>query len=199
MIDAAPKAALRADAIARRGQMTAADADAFGARLAELGAAFAAERGAKIVSAFWAINDEVPTLPLLGELASRGVPTALPVMVGFRKPLEFRQWAPGAPLIEAKWGIMEPVPAPEVFPDLLFVPLLAFDRSGNRLGYGAGFYDRTLARLRAGQKITTVGVAFAVQEFPSIPADHHDEKLDYVLTDRDWITCGAGKPVYQGV
>jgi 5-formyltetrahydrofolate cyclo-ligase len=176
--------------------MTAAETQAFGARLAARGAALAAGQGAKLVSAFWAINDEVPTLPLLEKLAAAGIATALPVMVGFRKPLEFRQWAPGSPLTEAKWGIMEPVPAPEVFPDLLFVPLLAFDRSGNRLGYGAGFYDRTLARLRAKQPIVTIGVAFAVQEFPAIPAEPYDEKLDYVLTDRDWIVCGAAPPAH---
>jgi 5-formyltetrahydrofolate cyclo-ligase len=176
--------------------MTAAETQAFGVRLAARGAAFAAERGAKLVSAFWAINDEVPTLPLLERLASAGIATALPVMCGFGKPLEFRQWAPGAPLAEAKWGIMEPVAAPEIFPDLVFVPLLAFDRRGNRLGYGAGFYDRTLARLRARQSILAVGVAFAVQEFPAIPAEPYDEKLDYVLTDRDWIVCGAATPAH---
>jgi 5-formyltetrahydrofolate cyclo-ligase len=194
LTDASPKASLRAEALARRTQITAAEAKAFGVRLAERGATFAAERGAKLASAFWAIADEVPTLPLLEKLAAAGIATALPVMCGFRKPLEFRQWVPGAPLAEAKWGIMEPVPAPEVFPDLLFVPLLAFDRGGNRLGYGAGFYDRTLAMLRGKQSIITVGVGFAVQEFPAVPADAYDEKLDYVLTDCDWIICGAAKP-----
>jgi 5-formyltetrahydrofolate cyclo-ligase len=167
-MDASSKAALRAEALARRGKIAAADANAFGTRLAERGAAFAAELGAKLAAAFWAINDEVPTLPLLEKLAAAGIGTALPAMCGFRKPLEFRQWRPGAPLAEAKWGIMEPLPAPEVFPDLVLVPLLAFDRGGNRL--------------------------FAVQEFPTIPADAYDEKLDYVLTDRDWIVCGTATP-----
>ncbi len=101
---------------------------------------------------------------LLERLAARGIATALPVMQGFRKPLEFRLWAPGAPLAEAKWGIMEPVPAAEVFPDLLFVPVAGFDRAGNRLGYGAGFYDRTLSRLRQKQQIVAVGIAYAVQD-----------------------------------
>ena len=170
--------------------MTEPQARAFAARLAEAGTEFATARGAKIVSAFWAIKDEVATQPLLERLASRDIATALPVMVGFRKPLEFRLWAPGGPLAEAKWGIMEPVPAPEVFPDLLFVPVAGFDRAGNRLGYGAGFYDRTLARLRQRQRIAAVGVAYCVQEFPAVPAEPYDEKLDYVLTDREWITCG---------
>jgi len=189
-MDASSKAALRAEALARRAEVTEAQAHAFAARLAEAGTEFASERAAKIVSAFWAIKDEVATLPLLERLAARDVATALPVMVGFRKPLEFRLWAPGGPLAEAKWGIMEPVPAPEVFPDLLFVPVAGFDRAGNRLGYGAGFYDRTLARLRQKQRIIAVGIAYAVQEFATIPAETYDEKLDYILTDREWIACG---------
>ncbi len=122
--------------------MTEAEAKAFAVHLGEAGGAFAADRGAKIASVFWAINDEVATLPLLEGLAALGITIALPVMRGFGKPLEFRAWAPGAALNEAKWGIMEPPEAPEVFPDLVFVPLAAFDRAGNRLGYGAGFYDR---------------------------------------------------------
>lgn len=191
MPDSASKAALRAEALARRSRVTEAQAKAFPVHLAEAGGAFAAERGAKLASAFWSIKDEVATLPLLEGLAAREIATALPVMRGFGKPLEFRLWAPGAPLAEAKWGIREPLPAPEVFPDLVFVPLLAFDRAGNRLGYGAGFYDRTLARLRQRQQIAAVGVAYAVQEFAAIPAESYDQKLDYVLTDREWIICGT--------
>ncbi len=191
MTDASSKAALRAEALARRGRVTAAEAKAFAVHLAEAGGAFATERGAKIASIFWAINDEVATLPLIEGLAARGIATALPVMRGFGKPLEFRSWAPGGALTEAKWGIMEPPAAPEVFPDLVFVPLAAFDRAGNRLGYGAGFYDRTLARLRAKQRIVAVGVGYAAQEFPAIPTEPTDERLDYVLTDREWIVCGA--------
>ena len=190
MTDALSKAALRAEALARRAEVTEPQAHAFAARLAETGADFAAARGTKIASAFWAIKDEVATLPLLERLAARGIATALPVMQGFRKPLEFRLWAPGGPLAEAKWGIMEPVPAAEVFPDLLFVPVAGFDRAGNRLGYGAGFYDRTLSRLRQKQEIVAVGIAYAAQEFAAIPAEAHDEKLDHILTDREWITCG---------
>jgi 5-formyltetrahydrofolate cyclo-ligase len=191
LTDASSKAALRGEALAQRGRVTEAEARAFAVHLAEAGGAFATDRGAKIASVFWAINDEVATLPLIEGLASRGITTALPVMRGFGKPLEFRAWAPGAALNEAKWGIMEPPPAPEVFPDLVFVPLAAFDRAGNRLGYGAGFYDRTLARLRAKQQIVAVGVGYAVQEFPAIPAETTDEQLDYVLTDREWIVCGS--------
>jgi 5-formyltetrahydrofolate cyclo-ligase len=191
VMDESAKAALRAEALARRAGVPAPQARGFALRLAEVGADFALAQSAKIVAAFWAIKDEVATLPLLERLAARGIATALPVMVGFRRPLEFRLWAPGGALAAAKWGIMEPVPAPEVFPDLVFVPVAGFDRAGNRLGYGAGFYDRTLARLRQKQEIRTVGIAYAVQEFAAIPAEAYDEKLDFVLTDREWIACGA--------
>jgi 5-formyltetrahydrofolate cyclo-ligase len=89
-------------------------------------------------------------------------------------------------------SIEEPLKgAPEVAPDLLFVPLAAFDRTGNRIGYGAGFYDRTLRQLRAMKPICAVGVGYAAQEAPAIPAEPHDESLDYVLTERELIDCRA--------
>jgi 5-formyltetrahydrofolate cyclo-ligase len=184
------KAALRKESLARRELITPEESRAFGERLALIGARLAAERQARTASAFASIGAEPPTAPLLAALAKLGVGTALPVMQGRGKPLLFRLWAEGEPLNEVKWGIKEPLPeAPEVFPDLLFVPLAAYDRTGNRLGYGAGFYDRTLARLRAMKPITTVGVAFGIQETQLVPTDATDEKLDYVLTDRDWIIC----------
>ena len=183
------KAALRREILARRELVAEGDAHAFARRLADVGAAFAVEKAAKIVSAYWSIDDEASTFLLLDKLAAEGIATALPVMQGRGAPLCFRLWKKGEPLGEAKWGIKEPLLAPEVFPDLLFVPLLGFDRSGNRLGYGAGFYDRTLARLRTMQPIIAVGVAYAVQELPAIPSEAYDQKLDYVLTDREWIVC----------
>jgi 5-formyltetrahydrofolate cyclo-ligase len=183
------KAALRREALARRGLVAGDDARAFARRLADVGAAFAAEKAAKIASAYWPINDEASTFWLLDKLGAEGVATALPVMQGRGAPLCFRLWKKGEPLDEAKWGIKEPSPGPEVFPDLLFVPLAGFDRAGNRLGYGAGFYDRTLARLRAMQPVIAIGAAYAVQELPAIPSEAYDQKLDYVLTDREWIAC----------
>ncbi len=185
------KAALRREVLERRGLVTEDDAVAFTRRLADIGSAFAAEKAAKIASAYWSINEEASTFLLLDTLAAQGVATALPVMQGRGAPLCFRLWKKDAPLAEVKWGIKEPLPGPEVFPDLLFVPLLGFDRAGNRLGYGAGFYDRTLARLRTMQNIIAVGVAYAVQELPAIPSETYDQKLDFVLTDREWIVCSG--------
>jgi 5-formyltetrahydrofolate cyclo-ligase len=183
------KAALRHEVLARRALVAEHDARAFARRLADVGAAFAVEKAAKIVSAYWSIHDEASIFLLLDRLAAKGIATALPVMQGRGAPLCFRLWKKGEPLGEAKWGIKEPLPGPEVFPDLLFVPLAGFDRAGNRLGYGAGFYDRTLARLRALQPVIAIGVAYAVQELPAIPSEAYDQKLDYVLTDREWIVC----------
>ena len=187
---AAAKAALRKEALARREGISEDEAQAFAERLATEGARFVAERKPQSVSAFWSIGAEPSTFPLLETLQRQNVPTALPIIEGRGKPLTFRLWKQGEPLAEAKWGIKEPLPqAQEVFPDLLFVPLAAFDRRGNRLGYGAGFYDRTLARLRAMKPITTIGIAFAIQELLSVPTHEADEKLDFVLTDREWIIC----------
>jgi 5-formyltetrahydrofolate cyclo-ligase len=189
LMNSSTKAALRTEALVRRALMTAGDASASARRLADVGAAFAAEKAAKIVSAYWSINDEVSTFALLDKLAAQGIETALPVIQRRGAPLCFRLWKKSEPLAEAKWGIQEPASGPEVFPDLVFVPLAGFDRAGHRLGYGAGFYDRTLARLRAMQQVTAVGVAYAVQELPAIPSETHDEKLDFVLTEREWIVC----------
>jgi 5-formyltetrahydrofolate cyclo-ligase len=189
MDSSSAKAALRREVLARRGLVPEAEARAFARRLADIGVAFAAEKAAKIVSVYWSINDEVSTFALLDKLAAQGIETALPVMRGRGAPLCFRRWKKGEPLGAAKWGIQEPASGPEVFPDLVFVPLAGFDRAGHRLGYGAGFYDRTLARLRAMQPVTAVGVAYAVQELPAIPSETHDEKLDFVLTEREWIVC----------
>jgi 5-formyltetrahydrofolate cyclo-ligase len=184
------KAALRAQALARRGLVTAPEAKAFARRLVEVGSGLVAEHHAETVSGFWPIKDEPSTTPLLETLSGRGIVTALPVMCGRDQPLTFRAWKPGEPLIEVQMKIKEPPPeAPEVLPDLLFVPLAAFDRRGGRLGYGAGFYDRSLAKLRALKTITAVGVAFGVQELQDLPQDPHDEKLDYVLTERNLIFC----------
>ncbi|MBV8319281.1 MAG: 5-formyltetrahydrofolate cyclo-ligase, partial [Hyphomicrobiales bacterium] len=105
-------------------------------------------------------------------------------------PLIMRAWAFGETLGSGVWGIREPKPeAPEVFPDILIVPLLLFDRAGYRLGYGAGYYDMTIAALRARKTITACGIAFAAQEISSVPTTPRDVRLDLVLTEREVIDC----------
>jgi 5-formyltetrahydrofolate cyclo-ligase len=101
-----------------------------------------------------------------------------------------RAWTYGAALESGVWGIRQPdASAPEVFPDILLVPLAAFDRRGHRIGYGAGYYDMTIARLKTMKPIVTIGVAFAAQEIPVVPDDAWDVPLDFVLTGHEVIDC----------
>jgi 5-formyltetrahydrofolate cyclo-ligase len=122
------------------------------------------------------------------KLAGAGATLALPVIAGRGKPLTMRAWRWNEPLAAGQWGIREPKPdAMEVEPDILLVPLLAFDRSGHRIGYGAGYYDLTIARLRARKPVTAIGLAFAAQEVSAVPTTPHDERLDLVLTENEAI------------
>jgi 5-formyltetrahydrofolate cyclo-ligase len=114
----------------------------------------------------------------------------LPAVAGRGKPLIMRAWEFGSPLDAGVWGIRQPKPdAPEADPDILIVPLLAFDRSGHRIGYGAGYYDMTINRLRGIKPITAIGIAFAAQEIPRVPITERDARLDLVLTEREIIDC----------
>jgi 5-formyltetrahydrofolate cyclo-ligase len=184
------KPALRAQALARRGETSIEAGAAYAAHLAAEGLALVMRLRPLIVSAYFPLPGEPSTLPLLEKLGEAGFKTALPVTGRRGTPLAFRLWRPGEPTLQGKMAIEEPLPAaPEAAPDLLFVPLAAFDRAGHRIGYGAGFYDRSLARLRAKKSIWAIGVAYASQEFPEVPHDAHDECLDYVLTERELISC----------
>jgi 5-formyltetrahydrofolate cyclo-ligase len=141
-----------------------------------------------IVAGFMAVKNEINPVPLLEKLRAAGAKLALPAIAGRGQPLIMRAYEFGAPLAAGQWGIREPTPeAPEVEPDILLVPLLAFDRSGGRIGYGAGYYDMTIQRLRARKRITAIGIAFAVQEIAAVPATPRDERLDLVLTEREVI------------
>lgn len=141
-----------------------------------------------VVAGYWPMRGEIDIRPLLEGLAARGHITALPVVAAPRTPLVFRRWKPGDPLAEGAYKTQHPEDtAPEVRPHCLLVPLLAFDRRGSRLGYGGGFYDRTIAQLRAAGGVVTVGVAYAGQEVEHVPAEPHDEPLDWVVTEREVI------------
>jgi 5-formyltetrahydrofolate cyclo-ligase len=189
---AARKNILRQEALRRRGALAPEARRLFSARIAEEGVAIAQRVGARVVSAFWPIGDEPDTRPLLIALAERGFRTALPVTIS-RAPLVFRQWRPGDPTLPGAMNIPEPLASAEVLdPDLLFVPLACFDRRGHRIGYGAGHYDRTLATLRAAGPVTAVGIAYSAAQAPEIPDEPHDQRLDFILTERDLIDCGGG-------
>ncbi len=144
-----------------------------------------------IVSGFHPYLSEISVLELLGRLALEGWVTALPVVVGKEQPLVFRRWAPGEALVSGLWDIqIPPNTSPEVLPDVLLVPMLAYDARGFRLGYGGGFYDRTLAKLRGLKKVTAIGVAYSGQEVEEVPRDEHDQPLDWIMTERETIKCG---------
>lgn len=151
--------------------------------LVQHGMALLGERPPGVVSGYYPMEGEIWPLPLMAALRSKGHSLALPVMQGKADPLLFRAWAPGDPLISGVWGIRQPAPdRPEVFPDIVLVPLLAFDVRGYRLGYGGGYYDRTLRHLRAMKPILAVGLALDELEVDAVPHLDYDERLDWVLT-----------------
>ena len=143
-----------------------------------------------VVSGFASLPDEFRIWPLLRRLHREGHRLALPVMQGKAKPLLFRGWAPGDAMDAGVWGIAEPKADKEVVePDVLLVPLLAFDRRGWRLGYGGGFYDRTLQRLRGLKPIIAVGLAYDEQQVDAVPHLDYDQRLDSVLRPSGPIRC----------
>jgi len=181
------KSIIRSDAILRRDALPAPErakaAEAIAARAFPL----AIEPG-QIVSGFSPLRTEINPIPLMRKLADRGVQLALPVVAGKGQPLIMRAWRFGEPLDSGVWGIREPkADAPEVAPDILLVPLLAFDRQGHRIGYGAGYYDMTIGTLRAIKPVVAVGIAYAAQEIASVPVAPRDARLDLVLTEREII------------
>lgn len=140
-----------------------------------------------VVSGFWPLEGEIDIRPLLLALHGRGHPIVLPVTPKRGLPLSFRLWRPGDALVAERFGTMRPI-GEERSPDFLLVPLLAFDRRGGRLGYGAGYYDRTLPLL---SRRFALGCAFAAQEVPDVPMGPRDVRLDAVATERELIRCAA--------
>jgi 5-formyltetrahydrofolate cyclo-ligase len=190
----ARKERIRADAKAKRARI-APDAAASAARAVRdrvLSARLVPPGAA--VSGFWPIGDEFDPRPLMEALAAAGHRLCLPVVVGRGLPLAFRAWAPGDPLERAGFGLSVPRwDAPPAIPRFLIVPLLAFDRRGYRVGYGAGYFDRTIAELRAhAAGAFALGVGFALQEVPEVPALAHDERLDAVATEAYLIETAKG-------
>jgi 5-formyltetrahydrofolate cyclo-ligase len=188
---ASAKFDLRKVALARRDALPAAERMAAAETVAARTFPVAVASGA-VVSGFMPLNSEVSPLPLMRKLSDAGARLALPVVAGRGLPLSMRAYAFGDALVKGVWGIRVPPPeAPEVAPDVLLVPLLAFDRNGNRLGYGAGYYDMTIAALRARKPVVAVGIAFAAQEVDEVPTTPRDVRLDLVLTEREVITVNA--------
>ena len=184
------KRAERTRALARRAAAFAAHGASAGARLATHGLSFLDLAPDAIISGFSAIRDEIDAAPLLARLHAAGHPLGLPVMQGKGLPLLFRTWSPGDAMGKVQWGIAEPLPdKPVLEPDVVLVPLLAFDAAGHRLGYGGGFYDRTLARLRAIKPVVAVGVAYDELKVDAVPHQGYDQPLDWVLTPSGPLRC----------
>ncbi len=137
----------------------------------------------QVVAGFWPLPGEIDTRPLLQALAARGNPVCLPQTPPRGQPLRFHAWQPGAPLLPGRFGTVGP-DGPALVPEVVLVPLLAFDRTGARLGYGGGYYDRTLAALPGRPAI---GCAFAAQEVSRVPVEPTDRRLQAIATEREWI------------
>jgi 5-formyltetrahydrofolate cyclo-ligase len=177
------KAGLRAAALAMRDALDNEERAGAAQAIATRGLPVEIARGA-IVSGYSPIKSEIDPMPLLRKLAAKGARLALPAVMARGKSLAFRAWSPDDRLMLGPLGILEPSPAAaEVVPDIMLVPLAAFDSSGHRIGYGAGHYDYTLAHLRKAKAVISIGLAFAAQEIEAVPALAHDERLDYVLTE----------------
>jgi 5-formyltetrahydrofolate cyclo-ligase len=175
---------LRAAALARRDALDAPRRAAAAQTIAARGLPVDIKPGS-IVAGYSPIRSEIDSIPLMRKLVAQGARLALPAVTARGKSLIFRAWAPNGVLMLGPLGILEPSPAAaELVPDIMLVPLAAFDRAGHRIGYGAGHYDVTLAHLRKAKPIIAIGVAFAVQEIQAVPMQPHDVALDYVLTEK---------------
>ena len=188
------KAELRNDALQRRNALRFDVRAYFAARLAVVGPPLVLEClpsiGKPVTAVFSPIGSEPDVRPLASALHAAGVPLVLPVDLSHGSPLIFRRWAPGDRLAVGPLGIAEPLrDALELDPDVIVVPLIAFDRRGHRIGYGAGNWDRTLVALRRRKQVRVIGVAYAIQEERLIPNEPHDEPVDLILTDRNVLLC----------
>lgn len=187
----ADKASLRREALARRDALPPDIRTDAAERVASHVLSIADRFGPGPIAGFVAIRSELDPLRALRLLSARGILLALPRVAG--DELTFHAWTPGDRLAARAFGLSEPLSAsPVVRPTALLVPLAAFDRRGHRIGYGKGFYDRAVAALRATGPLVTAGLAFAVQEIPTVPAETHDQALDWIVTEREVIRTATG-------
>jgi 5-formyltetrahydrofolate cyclo-ligase len=181
------KRRLRAEAKSRRAAAAEAGKGAAEAVCRNLRAAVPLPAGA-VVSAYWPMASELDPRPLMAALQTAGHQIALPVVLAKGEPLRFRAWAPGDVLVPA--GFDTRIPGddkPELVPGVVLAPLLAFDRRGYRLGYGGGFYDRTLGVLRSGDGVLAIGLAYGDQEVSEVPHGPDDRRLDWIVTEAEAI------------
>lgn len=145
-----------------------------------------------IVSGFLSIDSEINPGPLMTKLRRAGHPLCLPVIAAKGQPLIFRAFQPGDALKTVQWGIREPTDdKPELLPDIVLTAGLAFDPQGYRLGFGGGYYDRTLRRIRDIKPVLAIGLAYDVQRIDAVPHLDYDERLDWILTPSGPFRCGG--------
>jgi 5-formyltetrahydrofolate cyclo-ligase len=182
--DIAEKARLRGERLAARDALSSAERQRKSQSIAAHGASGITFSPDTVISGFMPIRSEADTRPLMEALRARGGRLVLPVVLD-RETIVFRAFEADAPLVKTGFGTTGPGEDAEVLdPDILLVPLAVFDGQGQRIGYGAGHYDRAIARLHAGGKQPVlIGVAFDCQETPSIPAEPHDVPLHAILTE----------------
>ena len=176
-MDAVVKASARTAAFAARRAAFAAGQGQAAELLADVLAAY---RGA-VLSGYMPMRTEIDPLPAM---AAHQGPVGVPVIVGPAQPLRFREWSPGCTMVPGEFGALIPAEGGWLEPAVLIVPLLAFDARGYRLGYGGGFYDRTLEGLRGRGPVLAVGFAFAAQEVEAVPIDATDQRLDMIVTEQ---------------
>lgn len=183
----ADKAVLRAHLLGLRRQASEAQPQA-GAALAEAFPDAWVPETADCIAGYWPLAGEMDPRPLMARLAACGHSICLPVVIGDGEPLVFRAWQTGDQLERKGFGVMEPhARQSDCQPSLLLVPLLGCDRRGNRLGFGKGYYDYTLAALRATQPVRAVGLAFDCQVVADLPVQSHDQPLDALVTESRFV------------
>ena len=153
-------------------------------RAADILADFLAAHRGKSLSGYMPMRTEIDPLPAM---AAHQGPVCVPVILGKGQPLRFREWSPGCAMVPGEFGAFIPADGAWIEPDVLIVPLLAFDARGYRLGYGGGFYDRTLQGLRSRRPTIAIGFAFAAQQVNKVPIDAFDQRLDAVITETGLI------------
>lgn len=191
---AALKADLRRAALARRDRLAVEVRAAAAERIADLVAGLDLAPRA-IVAGFWPIRSEIDPRPAMVRLAAKGHSLVLPALLGDGVTMVFRRWMPGEPLVAAAFGLSEPpATAAEVEPQVLLMPLAAFDDRGGRIGYGGGFYDRALERLERSHPVLRIGIAFSTQRVDRVPEEVHDRRLDLILTEEGPIMPRGDMP-----
>jgi 5-formyltetrahydrofolate cyclo-ligase len=187
------KAALRRAALTRRDALEPAFRAEASLRIAERALPLVLERKPRVISGYWPIRSEADPRPLLDAVRVAGLAVALPILLD-ATVLRFRRWRVGALLEPAGFGTLGPSPdAPEVVPDVVLLPLAAFDRTGHRIGYGKGHYDRAIAWLApSARHPLLIGLAFSSQEVESVPAEPHDVALDAIVTEAEAFRIRRG-------